>query len=83
MLDVKLSERVVTMFALENIQKILLVSGDGSILLLSIESLHELSLANNEIALSHGLDLELEYCIIDISIHIYTAIVLPTRYEKK
>ncbi len=83
MLDVNINSSIVNMFPLENIRKILLVSSNGFIVLIDVDLTHELSLVNNDILFEKNMPVELDYFITDISIKVNTAIVLPTRYEKR
>lgn len=84
MLDITSKSGVVSMFPLQNTNQILICTTSGVIMVLKVDLFHSLSLRNNNFDHNNepGLNDELEYFVIDLSIKVNTSIVLPTRYDK-
>lgn len=82
LLDVKLTANVVSMFALETVRRILICTSNGSILLISAELAHQISLKKNTPDSEKLFDSKLEYILIDIPIRICTTMLLHSRYGK-
>lgn len=72
MLDIKLKSRIEWIYSLDNLDKLLMCSNDGTILILKAVDFKSMSPAD-----------DLEYIMFSLSIPVYSSIILPTRYDKR
>lgn len=70
------------MFALESVRRVLICTSNGSILVISAELAHQISLKKNNMDGEKLFDSELEYILIDTPISINSTMLLQSQYEK-
>jgi hypothetical protein len=71
------------MIPLESMIQMCICTVNGSILLLKIGHLHEISLKNNRFDRNEpNLSNELEYTLVDLHLKVNTCIIVPTRFDK-
>lgn len=76
------TDTIISMYSVEPLQQILLVTSNGKIMQLQIDLFHSLSVKNNKIEDSFSFGNDFNYYVHDLDLSLSSSILLPTRYDK-